>query len=650
MYLEIALTVCFFAVLSAVVLFNRVRKRSSGNKKMIKISKSIHAGALAYLNAQYKALVVFIIAVGVILYLLLSPVSSVLFVLGAVCSIIAGNIGMRVATSSNAKTTAACEESVEKGLSVAFSAGSVMGLLVVCIGIVSVSVLFYILGDPNMLFSFGFGASSVALFARVGGGIYTKAADVGADMVGKVERRIPEDDPRNPAVIADNVGDTVGDIAGMGADLFESYVESIIAAMAVAFVLFGMGPLVQFPILLASVGVAASIVGILYVLIGKGDIGSLLNRGIFIATGIVVIVSYFIIVSMNLQIEILYCITAGLVAGVVIGLSTEYYTSGGKGPVKRVAEDSQTGAATNIISGLSVGMLSTVIPVLAVAATIIISFYFMGLYGIAIAAVGMLSTLGIVLTTDSYGPISDNAAGIAQMSGAGKKVRENAEKLDAVGNTTAAINKGFAIGSAALTSLVLFSVYNKAVGLTSINIASPQVIAGLFLGGMLPFFFSSLTMKSVGRAATEMVREVRRQFDSIPGILKGKTDPDYKRCIEISTKSALREMVKPALLAILAPLAVGFFLGTEALGGLLAGAIVTGFLLALFMSNAGAAWDNSKKFVESGNFGGKGSDTHASTVVGDTVGDPMKDCSGPSLNILIKLMSIISIVFVPLLI
>lgn len=638
-----------FSILLALMLYRCIKKISSGTLEMKRISDLIHEGALTYLNAQYKALGIFIAVVGVILFFLLSSVSSAVFVIGAVSSILAGNIGMRVATKSNARTTNMCKESVNSGLSVAFSAGSVMGLLVVGIGLLSISVLYFLVGDPNVLFSFGFGASSVALFARVGGGIFTKAADVGADMVGKVEKRIPEDDPRNPAVIADNVGDNVGDIAGMGADLFESYVDSMIAAMAIAFVFFGAGPLTGLPILIGAVGIIGSVIGIIFVIMGRGNIEKLLNRGIFLATGIVIIASYFIITSTGLQFEIFYCIVAGLVAGVAIGLSAEYYTSKDKPPVKRIAESSKAGPATDIITGLSVGMLSTVIPVIVVCVAILVSFQFMGLYGIAVAAVGMLSTLGIVLATDSYGPIADNAAGIAEMARSGKKVREDAEALDAVGNTTAAINKGFAVGSAALTSLALFTAYSMAVGLEVINLISPQVVVGLFIGGMLPFLFSSYTMKAVGNAATEMVHEVRRQFKARPGILKGTTDPDYERCIEISMNSALREMIAPALLAIIAPLAVGFIIGVEALAGLLAGSILTGFLLALLMANSGAAWDNSKKYIEAGNLGGKGSDTHAAAVVGDTVGDPFKDTSGPSLNILIKLMAIVALVFVPLL-
>ncbi len=646
MYLQASFLSCSVAVLSVIVLIHFTRKQSDGTAEMKRFSKLVHHGALTYLNSQYKALLVFVAAVAVVLYVAIGTLSAFVFVAGAFCSMLAGNIGLRVATSSNAKTTNACKESMEKGLHVAFSAGSVMGLLVVGIGLLGVSVIYYLFGSIDALFSFGFGASSVALFSRVGGGIYTKAADVGADMVGKVEHNIPEDDPRNPAVIADNVGDNVGDIAGMGADLFESYIDSIIAAMAVAFII-SAGTLVQFPILLASVGIAASIIGILFVLIGKGDTEKLLNRGIFISTGLVIAASYIMITMMNLELSLLYCITSGLVAGVIIGLSAEYYTSREKEPVHRIAEAAETGAATTIISGLSVGMVSTFVPVLSVCAAILVSYHFLGLYGISIAAVGMLSTLGIILATDSYGPIADNAAGIAEMAKVGKKVRENAETLDAVGNTTAAINKGFAIGSAALTTLALFSVYGTTVGLSVISIMDPYVIAGLFIGGLLPFLFSAYTMNAVGRTAIKMVKEVRAQL-KIKGVLEGKKLPDYDRPIEISTKAAIREMIKPGILAVIAPILVGVFLGTQALGGLLAGAILTGFLLSLMMANAGGAWDNAKKYIEEGNLGGKGSDAHAAAVVGDTVGDPFKDTSGPSLNILIKLMSIVALVFMPL--
>ena len=633
------------ALASAVFFARHAKKQGFGSDEMKKFSDMIHTGALTYLNAQYKSLMLFVMALAVILYIFIQPLSAGFFIAGALCSMLAGNIGMRTATSTNAKTTNACTESVEKGLRTAFSAGSVMGLLVVAIGLLGVTLLYLVFNDTGLLFSFGFGASSVALFSRVGGGIYTKAADVGADMVGKVEQRIPEDDPRNPAVIADNVGDNVGDIAGMGADLFESYVDSIIAAMAIAVLISTV--YVQLPLLVAAAGIFASLAGILFVFVGRGKIEGILNNGVFVSSGMLVLLSYVIVSYLGLSMDVLYCIVAGLVGGVVIGLSAEYYTSREGSPVRSIAEASETGAATTVITGLSVGMISTIIPVLAVCAAMIASYSFLGLYGISMAAVGMLSILGMILATDSYGPIADNAAGIAEMSKAGKKVRERAEALDAVGNTTAAINKGFAIGSAALTTLALFSVYSAVVGLSSIDIMNPLVISGMFIGGLLPFVFSAFTMNAVGSTAVKMVMEVRKQFKR-KGVLEGRVEPDYNRPIEISTNAALREMIKPGLLAVLTPIAVGLLLGTQALGGLLAGAIITGFLLSLMMANSGGAWDNAKKFIEEGNLGGKGSAAHASAVVGDTVGDPFKDTSGPSLNILIKLMSIVAIVFIPL--
>ncbi|MBN1896537.1 MAG: sodium-translocating pyrophosphatase [Candidatus Aenigmarchaeota archaeon] len=645
MFLKTVAFSCTLALIAVLVLIRFTRKAPDGTDEMKRFSGLIHHGAITYLNTQYRVLIILVAVVAVVLAFAIGMQSAVVFVAGALCSMLAGNIGLRVATRSNAKTTNACRKSVESGLHVAFSAGSVMGLLVVIVGLVGVSFFYTVFGNVNILFSFGFGASLVALFSRVGGGIYTKAADVGADMVGKVEHRIPEDDPRNPAVIADNVGDNVGDIAGMGADLFESYVDAIIAAMAVA-MLFS-GPYIQLPLILASAGIVSSIAGIIFILSGKGNIEKLLNRGIFLSTGIMIIASYFIIDYLGIDITIVYCITAGLISGVVIGLSAEYYTSREKEPVRRIAESSETGPATVIISGLSVGMVSTFIPALSVCTAILISYYFMGLYGVSIAAVGMLSTLGIILATDSYGPIADNAAGIAEMAKSGKKVRENAETLDAVGNTTAAINKGFAIGSAALTTLALFSVYGTTVGLTVISIMDPFVIVGLILGGLLPFLFSAYTMNAVGKTAVQMVKEVRKQFKK-KGVIEGTVAPDYDSPIRISTQAAIREMIKPGILAVAAPLLVGLLLGVEALGGLLAGAILTGFLLSLMMANSGGAWDNAKKYIEEGNLGGKGSEAHAAAVVGDTIGDPFKDTSGPSLNILIKLMTIVALVFVPL--
>lgn len=658
------------ALIYAIILALRINKKDAGTERMKEIAASINEGAKAFLFSEYKILVVFVAVVFAVITVVgivtgndtLNWKTALAFLCGAVLSTIAGYCGMSVATKANVRTAnAARKKGLNGALSVAFSGGAVMGMCVSGLGLLGVCLIYAFTGDDNILFGFSLGASSIALFARVGGGIYTKAADVGADLVGKVEAGIPEDDPRNPATIADNVGDNVGDVAGMGADLFESYAGSLISAISLGVIAFSGSSswkYAVFPCLLSAIGLISSIIGTFFV---RGKDGKnpqkALNTGSYIASALVIIasilLSYFMLGSFKFAIAII----AGLIVGLLIGTITEMYTSEKYPFVKKIAKQSETGSATTIISGIAVGMQSTLIPIILIGVGIFVAYFVTngtgvagtsGIYGIALAAVGMLSTTGITVAVDAYGPIADNAGGIAEMSELPEEVRDITDSLDAVGNTTAAIGKGFAIGSAALTALALFFTFAQKVGVTSINIMNYKVVIGLLIGGMLPFLFSSLTMDSVSKAAQKMIEEVRRQFKTIPGILEGKSKPDYKNCVAISTTASLHQMILPGVLAVISPIIVGVLLGSESLGGMLAGSLTTGVLLAIFMSNSGGAWDNAKKYIEGGHHGGKGSTSHKAAVVGDTVGDPFKDTSGPSINILIKLMTIVSLVFAPI--
>lgn len=645
------------ALLFAYFLASGISKEDAGNERMKEIAGYIHEGAMAFLYREYRYLVVFAAIVFTVLTVFISWKTAVCFLGGGMCSVLAGYFGMQVATKANVRTTEAARHGMSKALKIAFSGGSVMGMSVAGLGILGLGIFFLIFDqDVDAITGFGLGASSIALFARVGGGIYTKAADVGADLVGKVEAGIPEDDPRNPAVIADNVGDNVGDVAGMGADLFESYVGAMISAFTLGAVLFTNGAGILFPFALCAFGIVACIIGILIGRESKGDNPqAALNLGTYVAGGVTTVAAGFLSQMLFGNLAAFWALTAGLVAGLAIGKITEIYTSGDYEHVHKIAKQSETGPATTIISGLAVGMYSTMWPMVFMVVGMLVSFYAMGgasnvmlgLYGIALAAVGMLSTTGITVAVDAYGPISDNAGGIAEMAELPHSVREVTDKLDAVGNTTAAIAKGFAIGSAALTALALFAAYAQAVELTSIDLLDPTTLAGLLLGAMIPFLFAAMTMEAVGAAAFDMIEEVRRQFKNIPGLMEGKAKADYRACVDISTAAAIHKMLLPGALAIILPLAMGLTLGAAALAGFIAGAVVTGVLVAIFMANAGGAWDNAKKYIEGGEHGGKGSLAHKAAVVGDTVGDPFKDTSGPAMNILIKLMTIVSLVFAP---
>ncbi len=634
----------------ALTLYFLIKRYPSGNELMNEIADAIHSGAMIFLRREYTYIIIFVGVVFLILWRLLSLSTSLAFLSGATCSMLAGFIGLKGSTRSAVRTTqGAILGGMPQALRIALEGGAVMGISVAALGVVGVGIFFFFTKDPKIINGFAMGASSVALFARVGGGIYTKSADVGADLVGKIEEKIPEDDPRNPGVIADNVGDNVGDTAGMGADLFESYVGSVIASMAIGSTLSPSLLYMSLPLILIVIGLLSSILGVLSINIFKNFSPQSALRNATYSSSILFLIGAFLCIKITLGgLNIFWAVLSGMLAGILIGLESEYFTSGP--PIKVIAQTAQTGSAPTIIIGLAIGFQSTILPLLTIAGSIYLSYKLSGLYGIGISAVGMLATIGIVMSTDSYGPIADNAGGIAEMSKANPEIRKITDKLDALGNTTAAIGKGFAIGSAALTALALFSAYQKTIKASVISLTQVETVVGLLIGALMPFVISSLTIKAVGRAANKLVLEIRRQFREIKGLIEGEAKPDSDRCIDIVTRGALREMILPGLLAVGIPLFMGFAIGKECLGGFLAGATSSGVLLGIFMANAGAAWDNAKKWIEEGNLGGKGSPAHAASVVGDTVGDPLKDTSGPSMNILIKLMAVVSLVFAPLII
>jgi K(+)-stimulated pyrophosphate-energized sodium pump len=615
---------------------------------MKEISDAIREGALAYLKREYMTLSVFVIVLALILYFFISAETSIAYVVGSFCSALAGLLGMDIALKANVRTANAAKRGLNKAFSVGFYGGAVMGLAVVGLALLGISIIYYLFPDPGIVLGFSFGASSIALFAKAGGGIYTKTADIGADLVGKVEMNIPEDDPRNPAVIADNVGDNVGDVAGMGADIFDSYVASVVAAMILGAVTMSETG-VLLPLIIAAAGIFASLIGTYFVRVKRGgNAGKSLNRGTYITCIIFGILSFIVIYYLNIDFGILYSIIAGLVAGIVIGITSDYYTSIDRGPALRTAEASKTGAAINILTGFSYGSISILPPLIGIGVATMISYYFAGIYGIAMAAVGMLAITGMIVSADAYGPIVDNAKGIAEQSRLGKKVIKIADRLDAAGNTAKAITKGFAIGAAGLTVIALLAAYAEIVGITTVDLMSPIVLTGALVGIAMPPVFSALLILGVGKNAFRMINEVRRQFKEIPGLMKGKGKPDYAKCVDIATKGALKELVLPSVLAVVVPLIVGFILGKEALGGFLVGSILSGLIFALLMANSGGLWDNAKKYIEDGKFGGKGSDAHKAAVIGDTVGDPFKDTAGPSINTLLVVMSLTASMFAPL--